>query len=135
MPIPPIGRRPSSGDVDLGTGIYLIDGVQTSADSSETDSAEVSALATVRGGAVTSGFCDFATDDEDFTAAEDEDTLTAEEETEALEAGAETLEAGFASLETGFDALETEADETGADDLGATALDAGIAADETATEG
>ena len=128
MPIPPIGRRPSSGDVDLGTGIYLIDGVQTSADSSETDSAEVSALATVRGGAVTSEFCDFATDDEDFTAAEDEDTLTAEEETEALEAGADTLEAGF-------DALETEADETGADDLGATALDAGIAADETATEG
>ena len=128
MPIPPIGRRPSSGDVDLGTGIYLIDGVQTSADSSETDSAEVSALATVRGGAVTSGFCDFVTDDEDFAAAEDEDTLTAEEETEALEAGADTLEAGF-------DALETEADETGADDLGATALDAGIAADETATEG
>ena len=47
MPIPPIGRRPSSGDVDLGTGMYLMAGVHSSDWLSEAVSAGVSEAATV----------------------------------------------------------------------------------------
>jgi len=136
MPMPPIGRSPSSGDVDFGTGIYLIAGVHASIDSSETDSAGVSALETVRGGVTVSDFGAVATDVEDFTEAEDKDSLTTEEEDGTL-----TLDEDedFATLELDFGATALDAGlgalEAIAGDLGASALDAGADADETATDG
>ena len=112
--MPPIGRRPSSGEVDFGTGIYLFEGVHASGVSSEASEA-------------------LATDVEDFTEAEEE-TLTPEEEDGALTLDAVfatlVLDFGATALDAGFDALEAIADY-----LGATALDAGADADETATDG
>jgi hypothetical protein len=127
-PTPPNGSKPSSGDVDLGTGIYLIAGFH----SSETFSAVGSAAATTR-------------DDEERAELDDEITaldagLTADESgTVALETALEAVaeetgtaeeDAGTTALDAGFDALEATAD-----DFGAIALDDGTAADETATDG
>jgi hypothetical protein len=126
-PTPPNGSKPSSGDVDLGTGIYLIAGFH----SSETFSAVGSAAATTR-------------DDEERAELDDEITaldagFAADEAgAVALETALETVaeetgtaeEAGATALDAGFDALEATAD-----DLGAIALDDGTAADETATDG
>ena len=84
--MPPIGRRPSSGEVDFGTGIYLIEGVHASGVSSEASEA-------------------LATDVEDFTEAEEE-TLTTEEEDGTL-----TLDEDedFATLELDFGATALDA--------------------------
>ena len=92
-PTPPNGSRPSSGDVDFGTGKYFIAGVQASSKlTSETLSVGGSICAT------TGDFAALAEDDagvaEDVGAVEDEDCVS--------------LDAGSAELETGV------ADDTGA---------------------
>ena len=108
--MPPIGRRPSSGDVDLGTGIYLIAGAHSSEETSLAGSTGVSA-ATVRGSGVATGAAeDLGATDEDDLATEEDDSLIAAEDRAELDTGFAELDAGLTALDTDFDADETATD-------------------------
>ena len=130
--MPPSGKRPSNGDVDLGTGIYLIAGVHASAGPSDAGSATEGFSTSVRdswtvGCLVGAG----ATEEDDNSTAEEYSTLIDEEDSAALDNGFAEDEAGTAELEAGSTTLEEsstalEAIATDDDD---------ITADETATVG
>ena len=140
MPIPPIGRRPSNGDVDLGTGMYLMAGVH----SSEDISVEASAGDSVAATAVDVLAEDKRTEEEETGAtddniaedkgASDEDGGTAEDRTvEDCATGDSTAEDGATDdagtlLDTTDNAAEDEAGTTAAED-------AGRVADDTTTDG
>ncbi len=104
IPIPPSGKRPSSGDVDFGTGKYLIAGAHSSERTSDTSLASSFAEAT----STVARSDDIGVTDDDERA-EDKATTFAED--------------------TGKDADETATD--GSDDESGTAT--GTASDDTAT--
>ena len=155
MPIPPIGKRPSSGEVDFGTGMYLIAGVHSSEETSEGCSVAGSDCATT---GVCEELAEEATDADETGATDDEDSMTAEDcatldkASTALDAGTAELDTGIAELDAaiaeliaGSAELETATDDkTGAaDDAGSlpdatdctTGDEAGASADDTATDG
>ena len=162
MPIPPIGKRPSSGEVDLGTGMYLMAGVHSSEETSEGCSVVGSDCATT---GVCEELAEKATDADETGATDDEDAMTAEDSATLdkastaldartveldtamaeLDAGTAELDAAIAELIAGSAELETATDDkTGAaEEAGTlpdatdctTADEAGTSADDTATDG
>jgi hypothetical protein len=128
----------------------LIAGVQSLDSTSEAGSTGTSA-ATTRTDELETGADGTTEEDKALTTTDDDEALTAEEDCATLETAVTELDATFAADEIGNTALDAgrEALDCGAtddddfasmdfdeaDDLGATALEVGKAADETATVG
>ena len=137
--MPPNGSKPSNGEVDLGTGKYLIAGVHESVNTSEAcSSAESVCTATGFFAALDETAKDederIATCDEDCSkdCAEEDSTFTADDDCRTS-----TADEYCAEDDSGTAELDTGATDAGcvAEDSGASAEDTDSDEDETATVG